>query len=1090
MHCLVRTIGCCALFGIAFSFSEVVNADDDLVFFEAKIRPALVEHCYKCHSGESKELKGALRLDLKAGWETGGESGEPAIIPGNPDESPFIKAVRHDADASAMPPNQSKLPQAVIDDLVAWVKRGAPDPRSGKLEITNIPADWKTLYRERLDWWSLKPVAEVEPPSVANESWVRNDVDRFILANQEEQGLKPSTEADRRVLARRLSFALTGLPPHPQMVESFLADESPTAYDDLVDSLLASPHFGERWARHWMDVVHYTDTHGYEWDVPAKNAWMYRDYLIRAYNDDIPYRQLIMEQLAGDLIEPRVNPENGLNESIIGPMALRLGERRHGDSAQTEGTTQEAISNMIDTIGKGFLGTTLACSQCHDHKLDAVPQTDYYALAGVLMSTRWGVRLADATDPNGPVIEELRRIKQGIRAELVKLWMASPNELAEKIKATPPDEKAAAAFPESLASFCRRSKSTPITAEEFKTERERRIAENATRLKLLADFTVDDPASANGWRWDGWGMKHGLVRDGEIVVTDEGDNALLQILPAGRWSHVWSQRLAGAVRSSLFDSRKPTTFSVGIAADKFAAQSLVVDQAFHSERMAFLNQPTPGWLTMTAGNLSTLEGSVDQKDRFLYLEIVTKSLNNYFPPRTGYGGVSEEEVIDPRSWVGITKIYGHPTGQPPLDELARFAPLFDNMNAQTEWPHRLANLLVASIERFRRNECNGNDVRLLNEALEQKWLANNVKATPQLAAMVAEYRDVEQRIQPERTVGSADDWNEGRNERLGIRGSYTDLGDEVPRGGVSLLGATPEREIPASTGRLELAQSIADENNPLTARVYVNRLWHYLFGEGLVRTPDDLGHLGQMPTHPELLDYLAARFVREGWSHKQMIKLLVTSSSWRQNSQPDPLAVELDPENRFWHHLPMRRLEAEEIRDAILVVSDRIDETLYGPPIEPFRSAEDHMKRLLIGPLDGHGRRSIYTEITLMEPPRFLALFNQPSPKYTTGRRDNTNVPDQALALLNDPFVVAMAEHWSTQLMTDGAVSATERAERMFVTAFARPPHPEETVRVVQLVERSAEIRKADSASLLECRSAWQDAAHAIFNLKEFIYVQ
>ncbi|MEX0728760.1 MAG: PSD1 and planctomycete cytochrome C domain-containing protein [Planctomycetaceae bacterium] len=1050
----------------------------------------LIEHCYKCHSGESKELKGSLRLDLKAGWETGGESGEPAIIPGNPDESPFIKAVRHEDDASAMPPNQSKLPQAVIDDLVVWVERGAPDPRSGKLEIKHVAADWETLYQERLDWWSLKPVADAQPPAVADEMWIRNDVDRFILARLEERGLKPAAEAERRVLARRLSFALTGLPPQPEVIANFVADESPSAYDDLVDALLNSPHFGERWARHWMDVVHYSDTHGYEWDVPAKNAWMYRDYLIRAYNEDVSYQRLIVEQIAGDLIEPRVNSENGLNEAIIGPMSMRLGERRHGDSAQVEGVTQEAVSNMIDTIGKGFLGTTLACAQCHDHKLDAIPQTDYYALAGVLMSTRWGVRSVDAADPNEPAIAELQRIKQNIRAELAILWTTSPEELAGKINAIPSDDKAAAAFPESLAGFWRRSQTTPLTVEEFKAERDRRIAANETGLKLLADFTQDDPAAVNGWRWDGWGMKHGLVRDGEFVVTEEGDDALMQILPAGRWSHVWSQRLAGALRSPLFDSRTPTTFSLNFAAGKFAAQSFVVDQAFHSERMQFLNQPSPGWKTLTAGNLDTLEGSVDRMNRFLYLELVTKSLNNYFPPRTGYGGVGEAEAADPRSWLGITKIYEHPAGQPPLDELARFVPLFDDANAEIDWPTRLANLLTAAIERFSRDESTGEEVRLLNEALELKLLANGVNASPQLAALVAEYREVEKRIQPERTIGAAADWNEARDVPLSIRGSYTELGDEIPRGGVSLLGGTPAREIPSSTGRLELAQSIADENNPLTARVYVNRVWHYLFGEGLVRTPDDFGHLGQQPTHPELLDYLAARFVREGWSHKKLIKLLVTSSAWRQSSLADSHAVDLDPENRLWHHVPMRRLEGEEIRDAILAVSGRWDETLFGPSIEPFRTAEDHAKRLLIGPLDGNGRRSIYTEVTLMEPPRFLALFNQPIPKFTTGRRDKTNVPDQALALLNDPFVVGMAEFWSTQLMTDGATSAAERAERMFAKAFARPPRPDETARLVHLVEKSAEIRGANAESLLECQPAWQDAAHAIFNLKEFIYVQ
>ncbi|MFN0198032.1 MAG: DUF1549 domain-containing protein, partial [Planctomycetaceae bacterium] len=533
MHRAVRAILRFAILAGFISFAEAVRADDGIEFFEKKIRPVLIAHCYKCHSAESNELKGELRLDLKAGWIAGGESGEPAIVPGKPDDSPLIRSVRHEDDVSAMPPKQSKLSAAVIDDLVAWINMGAPDPRDGELVKTNEKKSWDAIYQERLNWWSLKPVAHVEPSEVKNSAWVRNDVDRFILAGLDAKGLRPAAEAERHVLLRRLSFALTGLPPSPELIDRFAADSSPDAYENVVQTLLESPHFGERWARHWMDIVHYTDTHGYEWDTPAKNAWMYRDYLVRAFNNDVPYRRMIFEQIAGDLIEPRIDPQTGLNESLIGPMALRLGERRHGDSAQTEGTTQEAIANMIDTIGKGFLGTTVACSQCHDHKLDAIPQRDYYAMAGVLMSTRWNVRSLETVDPNGPVIEKLRKIKRELRNEIGKVWLASSPGLIEKIKAIPADDKAAAAFPESIAGFWQRSLKSPVTADEFAKERERRLTANQNNLKLLADFARED--GSPGWKWDGWGMKHGLVRDGEIVVADEGDAAVMQILPAGRW---------------------------------------------------------------------------------------------------------------------------------------------------------------------------------------------------------------------------------------------------------------------------------------------------------------------------------------------------------------------------------------------------------------------------------------------------------------------------------------------------------------------------------------------------------------------------
>ena len=310
---------------------------------------------------------------------------------------------------------------------------------------------WEATYHERQTWWSLQPVRSLAPRAVKNPGWCRTEVDRFILAGLEQAALPPAPEAGARTLARRLSFALTGLPPRPEEVEAFVhasslshyptfppapaqagepvgKRESELAYERLVDSLLASPHFGERWARHWMDVVHYTDTHGYEWDAPAKHAWRYRDYLVRAFNADVPFKQLILEQLAGDLLPSRADTHTGLNESLLGPMAMRLGERRHGDNAAAEGVTQEAIANIIDTVGKGFLGTTVACAQCHDHKLDAISQRDYYALAGIFMSTRWGARSADAVDPNEAVLAELRRHKQALRTALAKLSRAAAGE--------------------------------------------------------------------------------------------------------------------------------------------------------------------------------------------------------------------------------------------------------------------------------------------------------------------------------------------------------------------------------------------------------------------------------------------------------------------------------------------------------------------------------------------------------------------------------------------------------------------------------------------------------------------------------------
>ena len=369
------------------TYAAADEADDR--FFQTQIEPVLVQRCYKCHSHQAK-IEGGLTLDSRSGWQTGGDGG-PALVPGAPEKSRLIAAIGYDDADLKMPPS-GKLPDEEIALLVEWVRRGAPDPRPALAGAAPKTAgkDWEAVYQERLGWWSLQPVAHPAPPAVKNRQWLRGDVDAFVLAALEAEGLEPTDQADRWVLARRLSFALTGLPPNPQVVERFAADTSEQSYDELVRSLVDDPHFGERWARHWLDVVHYADTHGYEWDVPAKNAWMYRDYLVRALNADVPLKQLVLEQIAGDLVEPRVDAATGLNESLIGPMAMRLGERRHGDNAEIEGVTQEAMTNVIEYDHEGLSRHDRGLRQCHDHKLDAVGQKDYYALAGVFMSTALG----------------------------------------------------------------------------------------------------------------------------------------------------------------------------------------------------------------------------------------------------------------------------------------------------------------------------------------------------------------------------------------------------------------------------------------------------------------------------------------------------------------------------------------------------------------------------------------------------------------------------------------------------------------------------------------------------------------------------
>jgi hypothetical protein len=1070
--------------------ADAAVGPDDAAFFTDRVLPILRERCFDCHSHEG-EINGGLALDVRSGWQQGGGSG-PAVVPRKPHESLLVLAVRHAKPEFAMPPDE-KLSDAEIATLVEWVARGAPDPRT-----TSATDAWEKLYAERLKWWSLQPFNRFPTPTVKDAAWPKSDIDRFILAALEERNLRPAVEAVPATLARRLALVLTGLPPDPHVAAAFAADPSPAAYDRLVESLLESPHYGERQARHWMDVVHYSDTHGYEWDTPAKNAWMYRDYLVRAFNADVPFDRLVLEQIAGDMLEPRVDPASGLNESIIGPMALRMGERRHGDSAAIDNVAEENVFDMVDTATKAFLGSTVGCARCHDHKLDAIAQADYYRLTGIFMSTRWSPRCADTADPNLATIAELRAIKPRLVAALAARWRADRAGLVERIGGVAVDP-AAKAFPESLTALLKLPAAALPTPDAFAAERDRRVAHNGEHLKVVADFAADDPAAQGGWRWEGFGMRHGLVSHGEVVVPTEGDAAVLHLLPAGRWSHAYSMRLAGAVRSPELFARPPRHFAVGYGGGMRASNAVLVDRAFHSERLAYATHEPGSWLAVKAGDFSRLAGPPDTRPRRVSLELVTKALDNYFPPRTGFGGVTKADEEDPRSWFGVTQVVEHPPEKGPLDELGSLMPVFAAGDlplgeaGRVALVARVAERVLVAVEQWAAGRCDADDVRVINEGLREKWLAVTAVDNSVVAEAVAAYRAAEKRLVPDRTIGSMEEWPEGQDARIAIRGEPADLGDTVPRGTIRFLADTlADQAHPAATssGRLELSRSIADPRNPLTARIYVNRVWQHLFGEGLVRTPDDFGHLGEPPVHGPLLDHLASRFAEEGWSTKKLVRELVRSAAWRQASAALPENVAVDPENRLWHHHPRRRLEAEPLRDVLLAVSGRLDPTVGGPPVDPYRVKEDPAKRLVSGPVDGHGRRSIYVKMTLMEPPRFLAIFNQPIPRVTVGRRDRTTVPEQALAMLNDPFVLAMAEQWACRVAAASPESVPAGVTAMLSAALSRKPEPAEVERLVAVADRCATARGVASESRVASKDVWRDVAHSIFMIQEFSHVE
>ena len=1212
-----------------------------------------------------------------------------------------------------MPPS-GKLPDEVIADFEEWIRDGAVDPRDHPANaLDSAASSWKAELAERSRWWSLQSPRNITPPACDDPIWSTEPVDRFINTALSNAGLSPAEPATASVLLRRLAFVLTGLPPTPEQVHSFTAkyaDGPQNSLEELVDELLASPHFGERFARHWMDVVRYTDTYGYEWDIPAKGSWEYRDYLIRAFNNDIAFDQLIREQIAGDLLSsPRINDDEGLNESMIGPMFYHMGEHRHGSSLAFNGIHQEMIDNKIDAFSKTFLAMTVACARCHDHKLDAISQADYYALAGVFMTPRWTARPIDSRDKYSQQIEELKKLRAAIQTELGKAWIrnrgplasgsalrewaienravihgAKPEDIAWPLRrlvsetqwlkpsdlsvaataeatelVVSPDGSVLASGPipdrdsytvtfktepgraavirlealthESLGSkgpgrtahgnfvlseidvtvrpasvgqvsnlssqpgnqlepgqvrnlsygdavtvnltsasadysqpnypvaaalkptsatgwgvglggnvdrtaqfyFSepidlppggewtikldfnlgsqhvlgrfrlsiggdsagadssesddirdkRASQTWAQIADEWRRSHETRRKGNE-RFEPLTDFST--PGLPDGWVADGAGMEHGYVTPGTTLVSLSGDQLVAEFLDAGYHTRALSPKLPGALRSPAPQTFAKQRVTLKLAGGEWAGRRDIPENAFLNEGPQFFDpKAAPAWMGVATPGLTNGVTRV-------LTEITTASLNSNFPPRTGVansGGVrlpDKDEGFDKLSWFSVTGIVSNDGGGGPADELSEFAGLYDRDNPVTEdacWA-QLRDWLASSIDRWAAGQTKPADVRLLNWLLASKLLPGDADSLPDVSRLVDRYREMEASIGFPRSANSMDERGvQPVNYRLNIRGDVYREADPVPRGFLQVFAHGQRVVYNEGSGRLELAEYLSSRDNPQTARVFANRVWYWIFGTGLVATPNDFGKLGDRPSHPELLDWLAIQFMNEGWSTKKLVRRLVLSQAFRQSGMISDKAADQDPANRLLHHYPTRRLEAEAIRDSLLAVSGSLDRQLYGRPINPPRTAEDSMKRLFSGPLDSNRRRSLYIEMSIMEPPAFLVGFNLPDLKLPTGRRDETNVPAQALTMLNDPLVVQQAEHWGERLVTDESPTVAQRVRGMFTQALGREPNERELERWTNAVTSFSA-----SGDTMTDRQAWAELAHTMFNTKEFIY--
>ena len=1094
----------------------------------------LASQCYECHSATAAEVKGQLRLDSRPAIRLGGESG-PAVVPGKPGESLLLTAIRHES--FEMPPKK-KLDDTVIKDFEKWIRLGAADPRNRPPTASDAAAlNWDATIATRKDWWSLKPVRDPDIPERSAGGWSRHPVDAFIARKLQESGLHPAEPADAHTLARRLALILTGLPCGSGTTNTFLQKwkiNHETAWEWLVDTLLSSPHFGERWARHWMDVVRFTETHGNEWNYEVHYAWQYRDYLVRAFNSDLPYNQFVREHLAGDLMEtPRLNPEHGFNESVIGTAFYRFGEVNHDDCIELTSIGYDIIANQIDTVTKAFQGATIACARCHDHKIDAYSTGDYHSMLGILKSSRYVSHALEPIDINRPRITKLETLKVQIRDTLGEIWkqdvqsaaahlMAAQAVRREILSIRADDDEALKTARnkvlENLAPLIRQwydavsAESYPMEhpihvwrrlserapgksvadawkkiAAVYRKEHTARRKDNSANFSLLFDLREN----AGSWTLSGHGAATGRSQTGELAPASEGNRIATGILPPGIHTHRLSQNIGGAIRSPVMH---PTTSHVSIrvlGGERAAVRIVSNNCQFNYVNYKVLLSDKASWITF--------KPPADRKLMRPYIEAVTKFYNPKFPDQLAtIGGAPANDRIpwseaseNPRSFFGVTHVVQHDGESPPAEDIGFMLRLFNDHilpDSDSDVARQFARVLSSALTRWT-DHCSSEDDRTwIDWLIRNDLVTNNTSADDTLLSLVDQYRQVESELRRPRIVPGIEDVDDGFDQPLLVRGNPSEFGAPVPRQFVGVLKPDANRYTFGS-GRRQLAEDYVSSDNPFTSRVMANRTWHHLFGSGLTRTTDDLGRLGDEPSHPELLDHLATRFVASGWSVKDLIRYIVTSRTFRLRNGMTELTRETDPLNRLLHHFPVRRLEAEAIRDAILAASGQLDHSIGGESIYPYRDKSNADRRLFVGPLDGHGRRSLYIKTNLMEPTRFLSTFNTPGGKVTEGQRESSNVPAQALALLNDPFVHQQGRKWAEQLVADSELSIEKRIKEMFLTALARPARKEELGEFRSLGHELMFLHNIKSDSLMTSVPIWTDMAHVIFNLKEFIYI-
>jgi hypothetical protein len=916
-------------------------------FFEKKIRPILAANCQRCHNPRSKVA--GLDLTTAEAFQRGGDSG-PVINKEKPEESRLLKVIGYEGEMK-MPPS-GKLKDQDISALTDWVKMGAPWPGS----VTPVASESqpknpaaRSFTEEEKGFWAYQPVRtikDVAPPRVKHEALAQSPIDRFILRKLEEKNLKPAPAADKMTLLRRATFDLTGLPPTEKEMRDFLDDKSPNAFNKVVERLLASPRYGERWGRHWLDVARYADSTGNDEDHRYPHAWKYRDYVIQSFNDDLPYDQFIREQVAGDLI-PAKNPGEVNRRAIIATGFLALGPKAIAQQDKKK-MLYDVYDEQVDVTTKAFLGLTVSCARCHDHKFDPILTKDYYAMIGMFASTR------SFTKPESHVSEVLE--KPLVPVEEFERYKAARREHQQK------------------------ERRLRIAIEEILDEvKERAVKES---LPHLADYFVAARKIYNGGGQDGAQLA-GVARQANL-----SEEALK------RW--VDFLKPSDEVRGYLNEWNNATPDQLGAVArgyqDRFQKRFAEWEEKIGKWRPAYKmalaeNKALPDKPKFEAGD-----------DRFFN--------DVYFDGGPFAVNAKDQKRFSSENWSKLTSL------RKAQEELKKSAP-----------------------------------------------------AEPEMACAIEEGDPVEQKVL--------------------IRGDYNNYGEAAPKGFPVILARYDTKPSFTGSGRLQLAEWLTQPGHPLTARVMANRIWQWHFGDGLVRTPDNFGKMGERPTHPELLDYLAAQFINNGWSIKAMHRMIMLSNAYQMASVNLNVPEDADPDNRLLTRFNRRRLSVEEMRDGLLAIDATIDFTMGGT-LQTGRGTdgENNQGRLSLNP-EKLKRRTVYLPLRRANLPTLLNLFDFGDATTTSGKRQLTNVATQALFWLNSEFLFERAQNVATSLLARNEMSAAARIEAAYALILNRRPDKKEIDQALNYITGFKQKFAGENAD----RKAWQSFCRVLMSSNDFVYV-